>query len=398
MVSVSLHTALSGIRAARVGMDTAAHNVANANTPGFTRQRVDLSTSYPYLSPNGPMGTGVTVDDITRMRDSFLDARLRSDMGQNGKLDVRADLLARAEAVLGEPENGLTGELTELWASFEELALRPEDTATRRQVLSALESLTARVRSVAGGLEILEKDTINSLDLAVKEVNALFEQAADLNGRILEARGTGGAPNDLLDARDRVLDDLSRRIGATVTLEDSGSVRISVSGLAVVSGTRATPLAFDVDTNEIRHPAGVAVTPGGEVAGLQTSLTEDLPGLRDGLDAFVDDLVTQLNATHASGYVSENVNGGPLLGVTAGAEALTLQVLITDPGQLAAAEGPSAAPHDGDNATKLADLRTGTLDGRLRSFVTEHAANVEATGRAARAQQQLTAAAGTARD
>lgn len=400
MSFVSLHTALSGIRAARVGMDTAAHNVANANTPGYTRQRVELTTSYPYLSAHGPIGTGVSVADISRVRDSFLDARVRGDLANSGSLDVRAELLGRAELVLGEPENGLTGELTEVWAAFEDLALRPEDRASRRQVLSALEALSARVRSVAGGLQTLGRDTTTSLGLALKEVNGLFDQVADLNARILDARGGGATPNDLLDERDAAVDRLSRRIGATITAEDNGTVRVSVSGLAVVSGTSAQHLSLAPDTGTITHPAGVALAPAGEVGGLQRFVTVDLPKLSGALDAFVESLVPAMNTQHAVGYTAEDpqVNGGDLFGFDPSAPALTLTARITEPDQLAAASEPGG-PHDGRNAAALAGLRTSTtLDADLRTLVTEHAAEVAATQRAADGQAQLAAAAATARD
>jgi flagellar hook-associated protein 1 FlgK len=398
MSFVSLHTALSGIRAGRAGLDTAAHNVANANTPGYTRQRVEVATSYPYLSPQGPVGTGVTVTDIARVRDSFLDARLRGDLARSGELDVRADLLARAETVLGEPESGLTGELTEVWAAFEELALRPEDRATRRQVLSSLEALAARVNSVDGGLRILRRDTQTDLAQAVAKANGLFDRMAELNGRILDATSGAGSPNDLLDERDKVIDELSRLVGAQVTPESNGSLRISVSGMAVVSGTRAQHLEIQEDHSIVHTATGVAVRPGGEIGGRQGFLTEE-PALTDRLQGFVEDLVERLNQQHAAGYTAEDppVTGRQLLGYTADERSLRLEVVVTDPEQLAAAEEPGK-PHDGRNAAALAALRTAGLDVSLRTLVTEHAATVAATQRAAEGQRQLTAAADTARE
>lgn len=394
MSFVSLHTALSGIRASRAALDTAAHNVANANTPGFTRQRVDLGTSYPYLSPAGPIGNGVTIDDITRVRDAFLDARLRGDQSRSGELDVRADLLARAEEVLGEPEQGLTTELNELWAAFEELALQPADRATRRQVLSSLDTLASRVNAVAGGFELLEADTTTSLVQRVAEVNGLLDQVASLNGSILDAVSGRGSPNDLLDQRDALIDELSRSIGARATLDDDGTVRVSVAGMAVVEGTRAQHLS--VSGTDVVHPAGVAVRTGGEVAGIQRFLADDLPGLVAGLDQLALDLTATLNTQHAAGYTAGGVAGGALLAATS---ALTLSPVISDPDDLAAAAGVAGAPHDGGNASALAALRTTSgLDGSIRSMVTELAAAVQATDRQARGQRQLTAAAATARE
>lgn len=406
MSFVSLNTALSGIRAARVGMDTTAHNIANAGTPGYTRQRVDLRTSPAYRSPSGQVGTGVTVADIARVRDSFLDARVRGDLAASGTLDVRADLLTRAEGVLGEPDDGLTEELTGLWSAFEDLALAPEDRAARRQVVSALGSVAARVRAVDGGLDVLRQDTAKTLSLTVSQANGLFDRVAELNRTILDASSGAGTPNDLMDERDGLIDELSRTVGATATLEPNGTVRMSVSGLAVVSGTASRHLSVDPTTAVVTHDtAGVAVTPGGEAAGLQRFLTEDLVVLRGQLASFVDDLRTTVNGQHAAGFDANGDPGGDLF---VGATPLTFAAALDDPDLLAAAGSRTwdaaastyvVGPQDAENATALADLRTSSkLDTSLRTFVTEHAADVAATQRAARGQRQLATASGIARE
>lgn len=393
MSFVSLHTSLSGIRAARVGMDTTSHNIANANTPGHTRQRVDLATRYAYLSPEGPVGTGVSVEDISRARDAFLDDRVRGDVARRGELDVRADLLARAEEVLGEPGQGLTSELSEVWAAFEELALRPDDGAARRQVLSSLESLSSRARTVSGQLQTLGEDAELRLSQSVSEANVLFARVAELNRSIQDASAGGGSPNDLLDTRDRVLDDLSELVGARATTEDDGSARVSVAGMTVVSGSEVRELS--VDGTDVVHPSGLALRAGGEVAGQQRFLAEDLPELRDRLDAFVGDFVTQLNDQHADGHDLDGLAGGTLLQATSSAD---LRVRVTDPARVAAASQPDQ-PHNGENADALAQLRTTTgLDDALRSLVTEHAAAVQAAGRAADGQRQLTSASTSVRE
>lgn len=414
MSLVGLHTALSGIRAARVGMDTTAHNVSNANTEGYTRQRVELATSYPSQTAVGKLGTGVSVTDIARIRDTFLDQRVRSDLATGGELDVRADLLARTEALFGEPEDGLTAELNELWASFEELSLRPDDRATRRQVVSALQSLEARVHQVAGGLETLRADTEVQLGQAVAEVNGLLERVAELNGSILDAQTGPGAPNDLLDERDRLLDELTQKIGARVTLADDGTARVSIAGMGVVSGTTHNPLTVESDGGDYQviHPSGSPVVVGGEVAGMQRFLREDMTAVVGQLDGFLGDLAAQLNDQHAEGVWFDGAGaaqGGTDVfdysSVTRPSEIQTSFTLrLTNPDELAAAGGTDPGALDGSNAAVLAALRTAASGGgapvgdRLRTTVTELAANVQAAERRAVGQQQLSSVSRAARE
>ena len=115
---VSLYTAFSGLTAAQAGINTASHNVANASTVGYTRQQVDLSSRLPYHQRFGTVGQGVDVAGIRRARVAGLDAQVRSSASAQGRLDVLADLLAGTEAVMGEPDAGITASLSNLWKSF----------------------------------------------------------------------------------------------------------------------------------------------------------------------------------------------------------------------------------------------------------------------------------------
>ena len=147
----SLYSALSGLTAARAGLDTTADNVANASTPGRTRRRVDLTSRPDNTSPFGKIGAGVSIGDITRSRDAFLDTRVRSGTSASGRFEARADVLRRLEDIMAEPHDGPGGALDELWATFEEWSLDPPDQGQRTAVISALEEVAGRLRQVAEG-------------------------------------------------------------------------------------------------------------------------------------------------------------------------------------------------------------------------------------------------------
>jgi flagellar hook-associated protein 1 FlgK len=394
----ALHVALSGLRAAQVAMDTASHNVSNANTPGFTRQRVNLSTNYPRYSPVGQLGLGVQVTDISRIRDNFLDVRFRMSSSANASVAARSDLLSRAELILAEPDLGVSVEMTKLW-----------DEASRVAVIEQLGTLASRVRSVATGLDDLADDGRVALRSTIDETNALLEQVAALNISILDASAqSGGPPNDLMDKRDILLDELSTLVGATSTIEGNGSVRVSIGGISLVSGPTVRGLSFDASTDQIIHASGVAVVPGGEARGLQTAVTSDIPAMMSRLDTFAVDLATALNTTHAAGFTAAGAAGGDLLTYNATRPALSLDVAVTSADQLAAAAsaGPPYPQFDATTIEALADLRTGlsaaagtrSLGDSYRSFVTALGQEVSSAMTSSETQAGLVAAAGLARD
>lgn len=400
---VTLNTALSALRAAQIGIDTTSHNIANANTVGYTRQRVNFTASDPYTGKVGPMGTGVEVTDIARLRDQFLDVRMQVSNASLGERQVVADLVSRAEALLGEPDAGISSELNELWASFDELSLHPADGAVRRTVMTALDGLAARIRSITAGFDQLSTDVELQLSDTVATANDQLRQLADLNATIASV-ASEGVPNDLLDRRDLLVDGLSRSLGVSARYEANGTVRITLSGSDLVSGSRANALALQPD-NSLVHPSGGTVAAGGEVKGYQDVLGTVLPDILDDLDAFTAELADQLNTQHQAGWSPEpqpaGTAGGPLFSVTAGNEARTIALAITDEDELATAGSSPPDLYDSRNAVALAALRSPdsgpVLDQVLRGFVTDLGATVASAKRQVNAEQGLNAAAATAR-
>lgn len=402
---VSLQTALSGLRAAQLQMNAIGQNMANVNTPGYTRQLVNLTEALPYQTPSGWIGTGVDVSGINRARDAFLDARVRSTSDTQAGLQARADLLQSTESVMGEPAQGISGPLAAVWSAFENAASSPADTGARTAALSALDNLATRVRQVAAGWSQIRGDVQQSLSAAVTDLNSKLGQLATLNGAI--ASSTSGSPNDLLDQRDVLLDTLATEAGATSVLSPDGTARVVIGGLSVVNGTSATPLTLQAG-GTLADPFGTTAVAGGTIGGYQTFLSSDLPAYQAQLDGFATDLATALNAQHANGFTPAGQPGGPLLSYNPAAAAATLSTVITDPSQLAlsSAAGPPFPTYNGVNAQALADLRTapvasgGTLSlgGALQSLVTGLAASTSNIVGTAQSQSSLLQSIQSARE
>lgn len=394
---VTLQTALSGLRAAQVRMSTAGQNLANVDTPSYTRQIVDLTEARPYQTLSGWLGSGVDVAGITRARDAFLDARVRSSGDSQAGFQTRADLLQRTETVLGEPSQGISEPLAAVWSAFENAASSPADSGARTAALSAVDNLASRVRQVASGWSQIAGDAQQSLSAAVSDVNSKLGQVATLNDAI-RAGSMSGPPNDLLDQRDALLDQLANEAGATSILSPDGTARVVIGGLSMVNGSTATPLTLRPD-GTLADPSGMTAVAGGTIGGYQSFLSTDLPAYRARLDGFATDLAAALNGQHASGFSPDGQPGGPLLAYAASAPAATLSLAFTDPTKLAlsSAAGPPFPTYNGVNAQALADLRTApaasggtlTLGSAVQSLVTDLAATTSNVLGTAQSQSSL---------
>jgi flagellar hook-associated protein 1 len=402
---IGLNTGLTAIRAARAGLDTATHNIANSNTEGYTRQRVELAAMIPFNSPDGPIGTGVDVTRIARLRDAFLDARVRTTLGEFARQDVRAGLLGRVEQITGEPDNGISNELTTLWNTFEDLALSPYDPAVRRQVLVQLDTVASAFRSVASGWDQLAADTTVRRDVAVSEVNGVLTEIAAINRQVAN-QDPVRVSNDLLDQRDLLADRLAELTGAGSTLQADGTLSVHLGGVALVAGSTVTALSV-AGTDLLAGATAVTATLTGEIAALHGFVTTELPSRQAELEAVATALADRLNTQHAAGFTDTGAAGGALLTFTPGDAARTLTVAATGVGDLAVAGsvGGSGVPGslDGENAQALADLRTTpgptgtTIAQQFNALIVDLGAQVAASQRSASAAGDLAVSAQVAR-
>ena len=352
----ALHLALGAIRAARVGLEVTSNNVANVSTPDYTRQRVTLSGSFSRPVPGGLVGTGVTITDISRLRDQMADIRFRLGAASLAGLEVRAQLLGSVETVLGAPDRGVSTELSGLWDSFDGLILAPNDPSSRITVLSHLESTAGSIRELSAGLAELESISRDSLFKLVGGVNEILAEVAGLNDAIVASSIPG---NDLLDRRDGLIDELSGMLGIKTIQQDNGAVRVTLNGIGLVSDVRFEQLSADSVTAWITIGSGLQLTPGGEAAGLQEFIKSDIPSFTGSLDALAIDLHDALNATNAAGFSSLGA-GGDLLTYNLSDPSGTLAVAITDANEIATAAtaGPPFPELDATNVEALAALRT----------------------------------------
>ncbi|WP_071393507.1 flagellar hook-associated protein FlgK [Bacillus tuaregi] len=225
-----LETARRAMAAQQAALMTTGHNIANANTPGYTRQRVNLQTSEPYPAASlnrpqipGQVGTGVMVGDVQRIRDSFVDMQLRGETSKLGYWEARSQQLSQMESIMNEPsETGLSNVIDQFWNSLQELAAQPQNNGARRVVRQRGIEVAETFNYLSGSLQAVQKNYRNEININEQNVNSLLRQINQLNEQIGEVEPHGLVPNDLYDERDRLLDNLSTLVNIKVEPKSSG--------------------------------------------------------------------------------------------------------------------------------------------------------------------------------
>ena len=383
-----LNTAYSGLVAARHGIEVVGQNIANANTEGYTRQRISTSAVPPagyagIFSAGFRPGEGVSVDGIARLGDSFLDARVRSAAATSGYWMTRAEALSDIELSLSEPgENGLSAQLNEFWSAWEGVANRAGETAPAGVLLEEAGALAARISTGFNELSNQWSQVRNKVDGMVSELNNAASQVADLNASIRSTLAAGGTVNELLDRRSALTTTIAALAGGSVRESADGTVEVLIGGNPIVSGDTFRPVEasgqYLIDGYLGSSPAapvslnwasadgsGRAIAlQGGKIAGALSTLAPVNAGsggaIAEAAQSYNDlaeSLATTVNAIHVTGATSDGVTGLDFFGFTPGAaSARGLFVVPTDVTGIAAGE-PNAGAYDGTNADEIAQLR-----------------------------------------
>lgn len=225
-----LETAKRGMAAQQSALNTTAHNISNANTQGYSRQRVNFVQMEPFppTSINSPakqgqIGAGVKVETIERVRDGFLDNQYRNESTKTEYWNVKADALKRMEDILNEPsEAGLSATLDRFWQSLQDLAVNPSSTGARSVVRERGIALAETFQYLSSSIKSVQTELKKELNVTVTDVNFLSSQINHLNQKIAEIEPHGYVANDLYDERDRLLDQLSSLANIKVTYTPSG--------------------------------------------------------------------------------------------------------------------------------------------------------------------------------
>lgn len=385
---MGLNTALRGVLAHQNALDVTSHNISNLSTQGYSRQRAEMVTAPAWSNSSamsavtpGQMGTGVEVLRIERLRDQFIDANVRQQFGRQANSQALVEQLAQVEAAFQEPgDNGLKALMSEFWNTMDAVATNASFPGARQDFAEATAALAAGFRQLSADLQAVATQSDLRLDDTVAQINGISQRIAQLNAEIRTAIEHNHQPNDLLDERDRLMDELSTFINYTSTTNASGEVTITFGSATpnllvdpMVAGGFNALTRVQLDT-----AFGNGDLTSGRAFADQTLLNTIIPNLVTDLDNLVADFVADVNAAHNAGF---DLNGNPGTNIfeQAGAGALTAAgmrlvdtppaaaTIVDNPNLIAAASswvGPGE-PGNGQNLRSMLDNLRNASQGAL---------------------------------
>ncbi|ARK22453.1 flagellar hook-associated protein FlgK [Sporosarcina ureae] len=406
---MGLETSKRGLYTQQSALYTTGHNIGNANTPGYSRQRVNMqSTSgFPGVGMNagtmpGFLGTGVEAGSIQRIRDSFVDHQFRSESTKLGYWESRSNAIAQMEDVIGEPsEYGLQQSMSDFWQSLQTLAANPENGGARAVVVERGAAVADSFNYIYKSVSEIKGNLGDEIDFGTKTINSLLSQIGELNKQIATVEPNGYLPNDLYDARDGLLDQLSSLVPIETSYEKTGgrapaiaegtvTVKIKTTGdaITVVQKTDVSQISID-DTDDGALPdfmTGFTFS-GGPADGEQLSVNEMVksgelkslidsygyidaddneiglyPDMMTKLDKLANEFAKEFNKVHQQGTDLEGKPGLPFFvandsGEFTASSIAVNEVIRKDPNKLAASDSTTGAEvGNGKNAKNLGDV------------------------------------------
>lgn len=375
-----LQTALRGLTAAQAAIDTTSHNIANANTPGYSRQEAVLTESptmtLPSLSVGGgndiQLGTGVDVNQISRIRNQFLDIQYRAQNGNTSNASTQTTILNQVQTGLGEPSaNGLSTQLQKFWSAWNNLSNSTSGTssaAARQSVLDAGTTVTQSLNALDQQMATVQSQTAQQYQTLTASPNGQVQnyakQLASLNAEISQQQAAGSSPNDLMDQRDQILDSLSSLAHVSVTDQGNGMVGVNF-------GDAASPLVSGTTVNWPQTLTSAAGGQLGALLGLSDSTNGQIQSYRNTLDTIANQLIGSVNSLQPT---SPFFSGNSASTVAVSATANSIQTSST------------SNPTGNDLAVQISQLAGGTADQSYATFVakvgndTAAAQGTQATG------------------
>jgi flagellar hook-associated protein 1 FlgK len=378
-----LSTGTSALLTQQRAINVTGNNIANVNTPGYSRQRLNLETSTPTQTGLGLMSFGVTSTGVERIYDRFLGAQLNDESANLGRWEAQKGMLDRVEVVFDESGGyGLNQALSDFWNSWQDLSLNPEGRTERSVAAAASQGLADAIRQKYSDLEQVQKDIDTAVKDGVENVNRLTAQIADLNQKISRTEIGGTNANDYRDSRDLVLKQLSELVDIKSFEDADGQVVVSVAGgrPLVESGNTwqlSTQSNADGHTDILWPDANggsvnlSAEITGGKIGGWLQTRDVKIASYQDQLDALAQGLIGEVNSLHAAGYGLDGTTGTDLFTGTGAADLALNADILDDPNLIAASATAAGVPGNADQAIAINALRTGlTMNGGTATFDT----------------------------
>jgi flagellar hook-associated protein 1 FlgK len=378
-------------------IDVTGNNIANVNTPGYSRQRLTMESADSIRYATGQMSSGVRANrKIDRMYDQFLGAQINNENQGLGKWEAQKNSLEKVEMIFNEASgNGLNQAMGDFWNAWQELANNPSGHVERVELLAKSRIMAGMFNKIASGLEQVRNDMDTNIKGTVDEINLLAKEIADLNGKIRKAEVGGHSANEFSDQRDLVLKELSGFIDVNSFKDNQGHMTVLTGGgRPLVEGVLSYELTTEFNAghynvewingygNQTDITANIS---GGKLKGWIETRDVAVPDYLNRMDSLASSIMTKVNTLHQAGFDLNNNPGGVFF---SGASALNMSVdsaLLADT-DLIAAGSLSGDTGDNGNALAIAELQdsilinSSTFDDYYNSIVSDVGSSVKNAG------------------
>ncbi|MCB9073242.1 MAG: flagellar hook-associated protein FlgK [Bdellovibrionaceae bacterium] len=364
----------------QTALHTISHNIANKNTEGYSRQKTETFTNFPYGSGKMRVGTGARAASVQRVNNPYLEKQIANETSQMGFLEGRARSLGRLEQVYNEQSTeGLNFTMAKFFNAYRELSTNPESMAMRIAVKESADLLTRDFNRVNEQLADLRGDTNTEVAITVNEINTITQELATLNGQVQKVEISGGYANDERDRRDLLIKKLGQLTDIKWAEGEDRTVTISMGGNAIlVTGTEARQLEalatpkngnkregdYDVIYHQHEHAQPLVVTDlvkGGKLGGVLQARDSDVKEFQDNIDMVAYELASRVNDLHTQGFTAYNQKGitlfDPIEQQTGASERIRVNAeVLGDVGHIVAGMDPDR-PGDNRIANMISDLQ-----------------------------------------
>ncbi len=378
-----LGNAANGLQVFQAATATASHNMQNANTAGYARQRVDITTQEPEAAQGSWIGRGVLLGGVSQSRDAFLERQIPAALGSAAQFAAESGALLSLGALSPDQVGSLTDAFGKFYSDLRAMSQNPGDPALRTALVGTARNLALSFNRTSTAIEETRSGLDYKIASDVQEINDVAREIADINKRITAARSQGSQPNDLLDQRLRARDRLAQLTGAVAVPDDRGNFNMVLQGgMALVTAGEAATLSTAADVANGGHLTVLVTRIGASVPDSFSSATAfggELRGILDArdvglqqaltqLDTMAFDFATTFNTQHRLGFALDGTAGGDFFSVSAtaptAARAIGVAAAITaDPGKIAAAAAAITAPGDSTNLLSLIGTEQSVLSG-----------------------------------
>ncbi|GAA2872141.1 flagellar hook-associated protein FlgK [Actinoplanes cyaneus] len=423
-----LNTALTSLYAQRRGLEVSGQNIANANTEGYTRQRVTMQSQNANLVPGvyattTAVGNGVVVSSVDRLRNAAMDQRSYTEHASSAYHNARAGSYNLIEDVFAEPsDTALQGRLADMWDGWNAITTNPDQLAGKSAVLEQATTVASTLNDAASALNNQYKAARTGLDTYVDDVNKAADAVAKLNNQIVIATQSGLQANELQDQRAQQILKLSELVGASATEAENGAINVFVGSAPLVSGFATRSIEIepggatrleDLASSEVNlrwKDTKAAVGAGGTMGASMELLAKGgtLDSVTTRLNTIAQKLADSVNTAYSGGYATDGTTGKPFFirndnSSTANVTAAQIRVAVTDPAKLQISSGnPTGTPKvlDGNIADRISDLADSKTDAdaEYQSMIGELGVSAQSAIRRRDVQNAVTDQVDAARD